>query len=284
MAGFIDRIIRRCGGSRVLALLVALNLLTGVALLVASLFAGAAGSGTHEMWRWLALSADPADLLRHPWTVLTYMVTQFSVLHLLFNVLWLYWFGRLMLLHEGERGVLADYIGGGLAGAVCYIAVSVTGVAPQGAYLCGASASLLAMMGTVAVADRGREVRLLLFGVVRLRWFALICILLTFLGAGGGSAGGPVAHLGGLAFGVVYGLLGTRHTLRTRAGHGTRTRKRRAERNMTRNAGAVAKAAANRLGDHRRLDELLDKIRVSGYEALSEREKEELNAISRRIK
>lgn len=282
MADFIDRMMRRCGGSRVLTWLIALNIVTGTAMLVVSLFSGT--SGALEMRRLFALPADPADLLRYPWTVATYMVTQFSVLHLLFNVLWLYWFGRLMLSCEGERGVLVDYIGGGLAGAICYIAVSVTGVAPQGAYLCGASASLLAMMGTVAVADRGREMRLLLFGVIRLRWFALICILLTFLGVGGGSAGGPVAHLGGLAFGVVFGLIGFHHHTPAWSRRSGKTPKRGTGKNVARDAGAVAKAAANRLGDHGRLDELLDKIRVSGYESLTEREKEELNAISRRIR
>ena len=39
---------------------------------------------------WIGVPADPEYLLSRPWTIFTYMFTQFDFLHLLFNMLWLY--------------------------------------------------------------------------------------------------------------------------------------------------------------------------------------------------
>lgn len=49
------------------------------------------------------------------------------------------------------------------------------------------------------------------------------------------------------------------------------------------NTRATIKAMNNRMSDTERLDELLDKIRVSGYDSLSSKEKTELNYISSRL-
>ena len=65
---------------------------------------------------------DPEYLLSRPWTIFTYMFTQFDFLHLLFNMLWLYWFGSFFLNYFTERKLTGVYLLGGLFGGLLYIA------------------------------------------------------------------------------------------------------------------------------------------------------------------
>lgn len=291
MAAFIEKMKRFCGGSAPLAALLAVNIAIGIILSVAGMVISMRHGDVLLLPRLLALSADFGILMHHPWTLLTYMVTHFSLLHLLFNMLWLYWFGRMMLLCASDRALLRTYIGGGVSGGVLYAIVSIFAIAPQGAYLCGASASVLAMMAFSMLRMPDYRIRLMLFGEVKLKWFAFVCIILTFLGVGGGSSGGPVAHLGGLAYGLGAGLLyGRKGFFGLNAkikeyldGVKSRNSDRR-RRQAVRDGAAVALASAGRLSDHVRLDELLDKIRISGYASLSASERRELDAISSRLR
>ena len=51
----------------------------------------------------LAVPADFASLIIRPWTILTYMFFHEDFLHILFNILWLYWFGQLFLMFLSQR-------------------------------------------------------------------------------------------------------------------------------------------------------------------------------------
>lgn len=293
MAAFIDNFIRVCG-SRSLASLLGLNVavfLLAWAVILSGAHMGMAGNFTMP---WLCVSADPSVSLRHPWTAATYMVTHYDFLHLLFNMLWLYWFG-VMLTPAGGKSLVRLYLGGGLAGAALYVAATALwpSLSTPGAYLCGASASVLAVMTAAAVISPGRKVFLFLVGPVKIKWIAICCIALTFLGAGGGNPGAQGAHIGGVAFGVAFALSRTRRKQSKTDNRQQRlspppflTARRpspaRATR-VARNGDAVAKAAAGRLSDACRLDELLDKIRLSGYSSLTTGERNELNELSRRL-
>ena len=61
------------------------------------------------------------NLLSRPWTLITYMFTHFNFLHILFNMLILYWFGRIFLQYLTGRQLLTTYLIGGLAGALLYL-------------------------------------------------------------------------------------------------------------------------------------------------------------------
>lgn len=228
-----------------------------------------------------ALPSAWTEFLHRPWSLLTYVPVHFSVLHLLFNVLWLYCFGRLMLMRESWKRLVVCIIAGGVGGGLAYLLSSLCGVV-CGDYLCGASAAVLAVMAAVALLMPDMELRLLLLGNVKLKWFALVCIMLTFVG-GHSTPGASMAHVGGIAAGTLYALwLKSGRTV----SHATwwPTLRKKMRRQRPRDAAAVAAVAVGRLSDHERLDALLDKIRVSGYSSLTERERSELNAISARIK
>lgn len=223
---------------------------------------------------WLTLPSIFPLFLTRPWTILTYMAVHFEFLHMLFNVLWLYWFGQMMLITLTDRHLALSFVGGGLMGGILFLASAAIGYGSG--WLCGCSAAVIAVMCATALRIPDHPVRLFLIGEVKLKWVAVACCLLTFLGGGGNQA----AHIGGLLWGVVYGLMlqkGVDPTAIFRVrGIGKSEPRRSADR--------MVRVLHDRQEDVRRLDELLDKIRLSGYGSLSARERKELNEISARIK
>ena len=264
-----------CGGSPLLAWLT-LGL-PAVWLLVTLLsLVGRAAHFYVPVADWLTLPSLFSLFLTRPWTLLTYMAVHFDFLHMLFNVLWLYWFGRMMLLTLSDRHLAVAFVGGGLAGGILFLASAALGYGSG--WLCGCSAAVIAVMCATAIRLPDHPVHLFLIGEVKLKWVAVVCCLLTFVGGGGNQA----AHVGGLLWGVAVGLMLCRgidpSSWLSSAGRPSAPRQR------CRRADRVVRVLRDRQDDIRRLDELLDKIRLSGYASLSSKERKELNDLSTRIK
>lgn len=289
MEDFIKSFRRYCGGSAILSGLIAANILIFIAVWIIILAGHQFGLEGNFTMPWLCVASDPEALLHHPWTPLSYMVTQYDFIHLLFNVLWLFWFGVFIPLKVSEAQRLWLYIGGGLAGASFYICTNLIwpAAAVAGGYLCGASAAVLAVMTAVAIWSPRREIRLFFIGSVQLRWIAIGCIILTFIGLNGGSGAAQSAHIGGVVFGALFALISqsysSRHPQSRYSDFHASFRRKIIRLNVRRNGKAVADAAAERLSDEGRLDQLLDKIRLSGYSSLSTGERNELNLLSQRL-
>lgn len=286
MAAFIDRFSRYCGSTE-LAVVILIN--AGVFLTAwAAIHAGnAMGLEGNFTMQWLCVSSQVTVIPSRFWTLLTYMVTHYDIFHLLFNMLWLGCFGILRSPLMNGRRLVKVYVGGGLAGAALYGAVSAIwpSLTASGGYLCGSSASVLAVMTASAVFFPDRRINLFLFGSVRLKWVTAVCVALTLLGLGGGSQGAQSAHVGGVLFGIVFALVAGKKTELSKAAPSAIIRNpiRKVRINIRRNGDAVAHAAGRRLSDASRLDALLDKIRLSGYSSLSPGERNELNELSMRI-
>lgn len=159
-----------------------------------------------DLVAWLSLPSDPGMLLKRFWTPVTYMFLHAGFLHLLFNILGLYWFGKLFLYHfEGDK-LLSVYLAGGLTGALFYIvAFNIFPVFSQvNAILLGASASVFAILVAVAVYDPQREIHLFFIGRFPLKYIAAFYVILSIIGISASNPGGNLAHLGGAAWGWFY--------------------------------------------------------------------------------
>lgn len=245
----------------------------------------------------LAMPAQPEAFMSRPWTLLTYMWLHPTFIHLAVNMIWLWWFWELLSEYSVRR-LLTIYIGGGLAGGLSFLLTSAFMTAPSGE-LCGASGCVLALMGATAVAYPRRRIRFLFSSDVRLLWITLGAIVLTFLGGGGVLAG--AAHAGGLAAGclimVSIKYSGSKNVKDNRQPTSRQARSfaRKASKAMATHRLRVNPAPAHPAPSsesnaadsesrlQRRLDALLDKISVSGYDSLSGAERIELNEISSRI-
>ena len=132
------------------------------------------------LFLWLELPASPARFLMQPWSLLTYMFMHGGLLHILFNMLWLYWFGALFLNVFSAKHLRGLYILGGICGGILYMAAY--NVFPyfrpyiDNSFMVGASASVLAIVAAAAYREPNYPIRLFLLGTLRLKYLALIVI------------------------------------------------------------------------------------------------------------
>ncbi len=155
---------------------------------------------------WLAVPSNTSGLIAKPWTVITYMFLHFGFIHLLFNLLGLYWFGKLFLYHFEGNKLLSVYLLGGIAGALLYIvAYNLIPVFQSvNALLMGASASIFAILVAVAFYDPNRGIMIPLIGTFPLKYIAAFYVLLSVIGISSSNPGGNIAHLGGAVWGWFY--------------------------------------------------------------------------------
>lgn len=236
----------------------------------------------------ILLRADIMGLLTHPWTLITHMFAHEGVFHLVFNLLFLYWFGRIVQEFIGNRHLLPLYILGGLSGAfLMVLSYNIfPGLATEVAYVraLGASAGVMAIVVGAATLVPDYTVFLILIGPVRLKYIALVLVILDLIGVAGFNGGGAIAHLGGALMGFVYirqlqvghdwalpfdKSISFINRLLSGRPKGPRVVYKRETAATT--AGPAKKQTQH---DQARIDAILDKINQSGYDSLTKEEKE----------
>lgn len=250
------------------------------------------------------LFALPASLPRfifQPWSLFTYMFMHAGLLHILFNMLWLYWFGNLFLYFFSEKHLRGLYILGGVCGGLLYMAAYnlfpyFSQVLPF-ATAVGASASVLAIVAATAYREPNYRIQLFLFGSVRLKYLALVVIGIDVLSITSSNAGGHIAHLGGALAGLWFaasldkGKDLTAWLNRFLDGFISlfqkKTWKRKpkmkvhyGEAKNGREKGYDYNARKKAQSDE--IDRILDKLKKSGYESLTTEEKKSLFDASKR--
>lgn len=235
---------------------------------------------------WLALPSEPMLLLRRPWTLFTYFFTHREWLHIIFNMLNLYWFGLIIREYLGSKKLISLYILGGLCGAILYLIFYnfVPYFIQRGpAEMIGASGSILAIIVAAATLLPDYSFNLLLFGPVKIKYIAAFLILLSVSGAIGDNAGGNIAHLGGALLGYIYIKQLKNGSDLGRPIHafwdfitGIFTRRSRMKVSYKSTAAPSFRAAAVGKPSQNEIDLILDKISKSGYESLSKEEKQKL--------
>jgi len=136
------------------------------------------------------------------------MFMHAGFLHILFNMLWLYWFGALFLMFFSAKHLRGAYILGGICGGLLYMAAF--NIFPyfrpmvDYSFMLGASASVLAVVAATAYREPNYPIRLFLFGTIRLKYLALIVIGTDLLFITSSNAGGHIAHLGGALAGLWF--------------------------------------------------------------------------------
>lgn len=190
--------------------ILAINILVFFAMLLVRVFFTFSGAGTlYQSFRSLMMMpADISQIITQPWSILTYMFFHEGLFHILFNMLFLYWFG--LLLHEylGSRKLANIYILGGLAGALLYVVMY--NISPyfsevvSSSRMLGASAGVYAVVVAAATLSPNTTFFLLLLGPVKIKYIAIFYVLIAFVNSAGENAGGELAHLGGAALGFIY--------------------------------------------------------------------------------
>jgi len=237
---------------------------------------------------WFGLPGGAFNFLLKPWTIVTYMFMHQGFFHILFNMLWLYWMGQILLEYLGKQKVVSIYFIGGIAGGLTYLVaynlMTLGTEVTMGPGLIGASAGVMAVVIAVATLLPDYEVRLFLLGRVPMKYLGIGILVLTSIMDFSINMGGKLAHLGGAAVGFFFirnlktgndwskPFYGIANLF---SGFFTKKRTMKVVKKPTKNKRKTKekKNSVNSI-DQQRIDAILDKISASGYDTLTAEEKE----------
>lgn len=239
---------------------------------------------------YLAVPSDVNAFLHRPWTPFSYMFLHTDFLHLLFNMVALYWFGKIFVLYFSEKQLVSLYVVGGVFAALVFV-ISFN-VFPyysplvRQSLLLGASGSIMAIIVAAAVQSPNMQLQLLLVGTVKLKYIAIVYVVLSFFGITSDNGGGQLAHLGGAFAGYMFvvslrsGTDLTKGISKVLDGVLSLFRPRKMKvkynKNTTKARMTDAEFNMNKAKKMAQIDHILDKIKSSGYESLSADEKRQL--------
>lgn len=241
---------------------------------------------------YLSIPGEHIKLMTRPWTVLTHLFIHRGFWHLFWNMLMLYWFGRIVGDLIGDKHILPLYLLGGLAGAVAYVIAYMVIPLTVGSYALGASAAVMAMVMASGRIAPEYEMRLILIGKVKLKFVVIVILLFDLIGAGGSNnTGGHIAHLAGITMGWVFvGQLGVEKDYSFRINNFLqwfRSLVTIKKNNSFRKSPLQVKYKSSKLSKKDNLvseetvDVILDKIKNGGFNSLSKEERDILAKASK---
>jgi membrane associated rhomboid family serine protease len=289
MSDFIDTIKSRFKSGNVLMKFIFINV--GVFIAIQALYVIVTLFRLESLnpLQFLAVPSQLHTVLIRFWTVFTYMFVHVGFMHILFNMLWLYWFGNIFLSYFNDRTLGSLYVIGGFAGALLYIIAfnTIPYYLDLGhSVMIGASASVMAVVMGAAFYRPETTLNLFLFGRIKIIYIALAVFFIDFLSlSSGDNPGGHVAHIGGAIVGYLFAIQykkGKDFTLPIsrfldRIANLFKKRKHKgAHKVVYKRAETDYDYNYRKTQESKKIDEILDKLKESGYNSLSSEEKRQL--------
>jgi len=242
-------------------------LINGVVFLLCNMVANLINP---QLVTYFMMPSNIGQLATRFYTPITYMFTHMEMGHIFFNMIYLYFMGEIFSSIVGEKRLWFVYICGGIAGAILF-SLFFNLFIPGDSYLLGASASVTAISIVTAIYAPNLPVSVFFIGSFPLKWVVLVLFLLSTIIDISVNTGGKVAHIGGALFGLLYGM-------QLKKGNDLMEFFKRKPKAKSKNLKIVHSIKMD--ADEKTLDEILDKINHTGYESLTQKEKETLQKIA----
>ena len=243
-------------------------------------------TSSEVLMQWFVLPEEPIEVLKQPWSLLTYSFLHGGFTHILFNMIWLNFFSKFILNLFSEKRFLTVYLLGALYGGLLFVtAYNVFPVFQSKAgYLLGASASVSALMVFAATYSPNISFRFFMV-TIKLWQLAVGLFLLDLFRLGSGTnPGGMLSHVGGAVFGYLYAVQLAKgndiglwfEKIVASLANLFKTRKNTPFRKVHKTSKNTTKKKTTSVKDERqiKIDGILDKIGKSGYESLTKQEKD----------
>lgn len=242
-------------------------------------------------WIYEFTAFEPRAAFGRWWTLFTYMFMHGGFLHLLFNMLVLFFFGPAVEERMGSKSFALYYFTCGVGGAVFSLVMSLfTPVAP----FVGASAAVLGVALAFALNWPNAPVYVFPLPVpIKVKWLVTFLVVVNLWAASAGADTGIayLAHLGGLLFGFLY-LRGRDYTMRDAQGavrfqsppSGPPAQRIRKARQTAKARTNAPGASADRHKQYDEVDRVLDKISESGLDSLTPEERQVLDEASKDLR
>ncbi len=239
-----------------------------------------------SIYTWVELPSDFYSFIIKPWTIVTYAFLHYDLIHLFFNMLWLYFLARLFLNLFSPKMALNVYFLGAIFGGLAFLlGYNILPSFFKGsAYVVGASAAVRALMIFLCAYMPNKEIRFFTFNL-KLWYVGVALIVFDVFGLFGFNAGGNLAHLGGALLGYIYAkqLLkgndigkGFERLMNTVTGWFSKDKKAplKTVHKKKSKVGGYTKGDFDSFNKQKQIDIILDKISKSGYDSLTAKEKE----------
>ncbi len=280
----------RFNNSNVLLKIIYINIVVFVLIQIVNTFSLLFKINSINLINYLGMPSDISELLFKPWTIITYMFTHTDLLHLIFNLIFLYFAGQIFMQYFNHKKLYGIYIIGGITGGLLYLFSFnfFPALANYDNNIIGASASVLAIVFAIVSYAPNHKVNLILFGYTPIKYIVIAYMLYEILNLNKslvniaqGNAGGHIAHIGGALIGIYFirqwnqGKDITKFTenlidillIPFKKNH-LKTIHKRPKTDDEFNTEKVNRS--------KKMDAILDKISKSGYDSLNEKEKDYL--------
>ncbi len=273
--------------------LIFINVILFLGVRIISVFAGLSGSNSDLfiakfITPIFGLHTDLLEFITHPWTLLTSMFMHYGAWHLIWNMVFLYFAGKLFEQLFDQKRLLYTYILGGIFGGLLEIIAHLIFRKLQltDDIVIGASGAIMAVF--VSIAFHRPNLKVNLFGIlpVRLIILAGIFILMDLLNLDKADGTAHFAHLGGAILGFISiqnlhsssNIVNAFQIFMQRIS-GLFDRKNRTPRMKVKKGGNARMKTDEEYNEEAKFkqektDAILDKISKSGYESLSKKEKD----------
>ena len=247
---------------------------------------------TSSSLSWFHLPSDFSDFILQPWSLVTYAFLHYDFMHILFNMLWLYFIGRFFISMFNTKLGLNVYFMGAISGGLFFLLAYniLPDIFHSGRILVGASAAIRALLIFICAYMPDMGVRFFSFNI-KLKHIGIAIIVIDAFGLYSGiadpingNAGGYLSHFGGTVLGYLYG---TQLSKGKDIGKGferfmdsvsnlfrsNRSTLKTVHKKKTKVAG-YTKDEFKEFNNQKQIDLILDKISKSGYDSLTKEEKE----------
>ena len=230
------------------------------------------------MVNWFSLPSNFNEFLYKPWTIITYGFLHTNFIHILFNLIILYFIGNLFIQYFTTKQLIAFYIYGTLTGGLIFLGsynfFPVFKDLVNNSVLIGASAGVSAILIGIATYIPNYTVKIPLIGHVKLWHIAAFKIIIDIIQIPAGNAGGHFAHLGGALFGFLYVFSASNKELSIPNPFTGLFKRKSPLKTVYKSGKKQTRSATGKTYDQKEIDVILDKISKSGYDTLSKEEKE----------
>ena len=274
---FLDDIKARYKSGTIVEKLIYINLSVFIFTLFISVFQGLYKGEINFVVNWFSLNNDFASLLMKPWTIITYGFLHADFLHVLINLITLYFIGNLFIDYFTQKQLLHFYLLGTIFGGMLFVISQNYFPLFEGksSILVGASAGISAIFIGITTHIPNYQLKVRFIGFVKLWYFAAIWVGLDILAVTGGNAGGHFAHLGGALFGFLYvNQAQNKGQIVWSKIFSFFTLKKKSLKTVYKSPKKKANMNKKTSLNQEQIDAILDKISKSGYDTLNKSEKE----------
>jgi len=292
MSIMYKQIKKKFGEASILNKLIYINVTIFILFSLFDVFSFLFNSNINILINKFELPSNTDIFIQQPWSIITYMFFHSSILHLLFNMIWLHFGGKILISYINVKQFLSTYLIGGICGGILFILsynfIPAFNSIYLSAFALGSSASVFAIMIAAATYNPNLNIQLPLLGRIKLKHIAIFMITLDIISIPKGNAGGHIAHIGGALFGYFYiyqlkkgqdySILMSKlidiitNTFKTRSKFKT----------VHKRAKSDYEFNAEKADQQKEINKILEKISKSGYDSLNQKEKDTLFSASKK--